>query len=369
MKFGIFYELQLPRPWAPGDEHRLYQNALEQIEIADRLGYDHAWQVEHHFLEEYSHSPVARILPRRGQPAHQADPAGPRHHAAHHQPSGAGRREDRHARPAVERPLRVRHGRERLDHRARAVRRRDGEQARDLRGSRPRHHADVQGRPERASGQVLQHAAAPGRAEAAAEAASAAVGRLLAARDAGQVRRMGHGRARLPVRLGRRRARLGARLLQRLREAAEEARRLRQQPEHRAGLVLHVRADRRGGARPRRRRHLLPVRAALLCGGARPPPSARRHRQHVGRVPEVEAGQPGRAPGGAARRPDRLAGDDPAQAAPLPVVQHRPGRAAQPGRPQHARAHLRIARAVRQGSDARVPGGASPAAASGSSRC
>ena len=58
MKFGIFYELQLPRPWAPGDEHRLYQNALEQIEIADRLGYDHAWQVEHHFLEEYSHSPV-----------------------------------------------------------------------------------------------------------------------------------------------------------------------------------------------------------------------------------------------------------------------------------------------------------------------
>ncbi|MBN9085690.1 MAG: LLM class flavin-dependent oxidoreductase [Reyranella sp.] len=58
MKFGIFYELQLPRPWAPGDEHRLYQNALEQIEIADRCGYDHAWQVEHHFLEEYSHSPV-----------------------------------------------------------------------------------------------------------------------------------------------------------------------------------------------------------------------------------------------------------------------------------------------------------------------
>jgi len=31
MKFGIFYELQLPRPWQPGDEHRLYQNALQQI--------------------------------------------------------------------------------------------------------------------------------------------------------------------------------------------------------------------------------------------------------------------------------------------------------------------------------------------------
>jgi len=57
MKFGIFYELQLPRPWKAGDEHRLYLNALEQIELADKLGYDHAWQVEHHFLEEYSHSP------------------------------------------------------------------------------------------------------------------------------------------------------------------------------------------------------------------------------------------------------------------------------------------------------------------------
>ncbi len=58
MKFGIFYELQLPRPWVPGDELKLYQDALSQIELADRLGYDHAWQVEHHFLEEYSHSPA-----------------------------------------------------------------------------------------------------------------------------------------------------------------------------------------------------------------------------------------------------------------------------------------------------------------------
>src|SRR5258708_37367854 len=57
MKFGIFYELQLPRPWEEGDELRLYQNALTQLETADRLGYDHAWVVEHHFLGEYSHSP------------------------------------------------------------------------------------------------------------------------------------------------------------------------------------------------------------------------------------------------------------------------------------------------------------------------
>jgi alkanesulfonate monooxygenase SsuD/methylene tetrahydromethanopterin reductase-like flavin-dependent oxidoreductase (luciferase family) len=58
VKFGIFYELQLPRPWGPNDELNLYQNALEQIELADKCGYDYAWQVEHHFLEEYSHSPA-----------------------------------------------------------------------------------------------------------------------------------------------------------------------------------------------------------------------------------------------------------------------------------------------------------------------
>jgi alkanesulfonate monooxygenase SsuD/methylene tetrahydromethanopterin reductase-like flavin-dependent oxidoreductase (luciferase family) len=57
MKFGIFYELQLPRPWEAGGELKLYQDALTQLETADRCGYDHAWVVEHHFLEEYSHSP------------------------------------------------------------------------------------------------------------------------------------------------------------------------------------------------------------------------------------------------------------------------------------------------------------------------
>ena len=62
MKFGIFYELQLPRPWTPEGEYTLYQNALDQVELADRLGYDFAWEVEHHFLEEYSHSPAPEVF-------------------------------------------------------------------------------------------------------------------------------------------------------------------------------------------------------------------------------------------------------------------------------------------------------------------
>ncbi len=62
MKFGIFYELQLPRPWNKGDEHRLFQEALDQVELADRLGIDHAWAVEHHFLEEYSHCSAPEVF-------------------------------------------------------------------------------------------------------------------------------------------------------------------------------------------------------------------------------------------------------------------------------------------------------------------
>jgi len=62
MKFGVFYELQLPRPWNEGDEHRMFKEALEQIVLADKLGIDHAWAVEHHFLDEYSHCSSPEIL-------------------------------------------------------------------------------------------------------------------------------------------------------------------------------------------------------------------------------------------------------------------------------------------------------------------
>ncbi|WP_419837841.1 LLM class flavin-dependent oxidoreductase [Candidatus Poriferisodalis sp.] len=62
MKFGIFYELQLPRPWNDDSEYVLFQQALDQIELADKLGYDYAWEVEHHFLEEYSHSSAPEVF-------------------------------------------------------------------------------------------------------------------------------------------------------------------------------------------------------------------------------------------------------------------------------------------------------------------
>jgi alkanesulfonate monooxygenase SsuD/methylene tetrahydromethanopterin reductase-like flavin-dependent oxidoreductase (luciferase family)/putative sterol carrier protein len=62
VRFGIFYEHQLPRPWKPNDEQQLINDALDQVELADRIGLDYVWEVEHHFLEEYSHSSAPEVF-------------------------------------------------------------------------------------------------------------------------------------------------------------------------------------------------------------------------------------------------------------------------------------------------------------------
>ena len=62
MKFGMLYELQLPKPWDEEAELRLIEEATEQIVLADKIGIDHAWAVEHHFLEEYSHCSASDVF-------------------------------------------------------------------------------------------------------------------------------------------------------------------------------------------------------------------------------------------------------------------------------------------------------------------
>ena len=71
MKFGLFYELQLPKPydsdqWDPDQEHRIFKDALDQIELADQPGFDYLFDVEHHFPDEYAHpTPPAASTPAR----------------------------------------------------------------------------------------------------------------------------------------------------------------------------------------------------------------------------------------------------------------------------------------------------------------
>jgi alkanesulfonate monooxygenase SsuD/methylene tetrahydromethanopterin reductase-like flavin-dependent oxidoreductase (luciferase family) len=67
MKFGIQYQLNVVRPldsddWDPGAEHKRFKEALEQIEFADKLGFDYVFETEHHFLEEYSASSAPEVF-------------------------------------------------------------------------------------------------------------------------------------------------------------------------------------------------------------------------------------------------------------------------------------------------------------------
>jgi len=60
VKFGIFFELSVPRPLT--GEREVFENALAQARLADALGFETAWAVEHHFLEEYSHSSAPELF-------------------------------------------------------------------------------------------------------------------------------------------------------------------------------------------------------------------------------------------------------------------------------------------------------------------
>ena len=56
MKFGMLYELQIPKPWDTKSEPDVFKEALEQVVLAEEMGFDYMWIVEHHFLTEFAHS-------------------------------------------------------------------------------------------------------------------------------------------------------------------------------------------------------------------------------------------------------------------------------------------------------------------------
>jgi alkanesulfonate monooxygenase SsuD/methylene tetrahydromethanopterin reductase-like flavin-dependent oxidoreductase (luciferase family) len=62
VKFALFYEIPVPRPWSRTSEQEAYRNTLEQAVLGDELGFHAFWTVEHHFLEEYSHCSNPEVL-------------------------------------------------------------------------------------------------------------------------------------------------------------------------------------------------------------------------------------------------------------------------------------------------------------------
>ena len=80
VKFGIFYEHQLPRPWDGGQ-----RAAGSSRTPSSRSSWPTAsastcvWEVEHHFLEEYSHSSAPEVFLAAASQRTQQHPPRPRH--------------------------------------------------------------------------------------------------------------------------------------------------------------------------------------------------------------------------------------------------------------------------------------------------
>lgn len=62
MKAGLIYEIESVKPHEPDHERRVFWETMEQIELADRLGFDSVWIVEHHFLSEFSYCSAPEVF-------------------------------------------------------------------------------------------------------------------------------------------------------------------------------------------------------------------------------------------------------------------------------------------------------------------
>ena len=58
MKLALQYEMQRPSL----DDHKVLTETMEQCILADEVGFDYLWFVEHHFLTGFSASPAPDLV-------------------------------------------------------------------------------------------------------------------------------------------------------------------------------------------------------------------------------------------------------------------------------------------------------------------
>jgi alkanesulfonate monooxygenase SsuD/methylene tetrahydromethanopterin reductase-like flavin-dependent oxidoreductase (luciferase family) len=61
LRVGIGYEIEV-RGRSAETERQAFENVLQQVQLADQLGYDTSWFVEHHFTRGFSHSSAPDIV-------------------------------------------------------------------------------------------------------------------------------------------------------------------------------------------------------------------------------------------------------------------------------------------------------------------
>ena len=62
MKFALFYEIPVARPWTKGKEQAAIRNMVDEAVFGEEMGFHSVWSVEHHFLEEFSHCSNPEVL-------------------------------------------------------------------------------------------------------------------------------------------------------------------------------------------------------------------------------------------------------------------------------------------------------------------
>jgi alkanesulfonate monooxygenase SsuD/methylene tetrahydromethanopterin reductase-like flavin-dependent oxidoreductase (luciferase family) len=56
VRIGLFYQIQVPKPWTSTSESQRIYEALEQIPFAEEQGFESVWFSEHHFRPVWSHN-------------------------------------------------------------------------------------------------------------------------------------------------------------------------------------------------------------------------------------------------------------------------------------------------------------------------
>ena len=56
MQIGMFYQIQVPKPWTATSDYDRHWEMLEQVVLAEELGFESVWVADHQFRTEWSHS-------------------------------------------------------------------------------------------------------------------------------------------------------------------------------------------------------------------------------------------------------------------------------------------------------------------------